>query len=58
MANDPRTNVLAVNKRQWLFKIERLFETWSLCLQTYTIHIRSEKATFWSAKTQNNKRGK
>jgi hypothetical protein len=27
MANDPRTNVLAVNKRQWLFKIERLFET-------------------------------
>ncbi len=57
MANDPRTNVHC-NKRQWLFKIERLLETWSLCLQTYTIHVPSEKATFWSTKIQNKKRGK
>ncbi len=58
MANDPRTNVLAITKGNGFFGIERFFETWSLCLQTYTIHIPNEKATFWSTKIQNNKRGK
>jgi hypothetical protein len=36
MASDNRTGLLAI-KGQWLFKIKRLLETWSLCLQTYII---------------------
>jgi hypothetical protein len=45
-------------KRQWIFEIEGLFETWSLCLQTCIIHKSNEKTTFGNTMIQNNKKDK